>query len=109
MKMADILRNLADKLERIEGGDTSGDNMGKEASDFQHDVDAGAESGDQHAELTGVMIPPLQQKLEILKKSAGMDNAFDNQDSDELGDIKKLTGIKAVIQHEASEDNDIVG
>jgi len=37
-----------------------------------------------------------------------MDNAFD-QSSDELGDIKKLTGIKAVIQHEASEDNDIVG
>jgi hypothetical protein len=54
------------------------------------------------------MIPPLQQKLEILKKSAGMDNALDNE-SDELGDIKKLTGIKAVIQHEASEDNDIVG
>lgn len=105
MKIADILRNMADKLERIE----TGDNMGKEGSDFQHDVHAGAESGDQHAELTGVMIPPLQQKLEILKKSAGMDNAFDDQGSDELSDIKKLTGIKAVIQHEAGEDNDITG
>ena len=109
MKMADVLHSIADMLDKDEGGDISGDNMGKEASDFQHDVHDGAKSGDQHAELTGVMIPPLQQKLEILKKSAGMDNAFDDAGSDELADIKKLTGIKAVVQHEASEDNDIVG
>jgi hypothetical protein len=108
MKMADVLRQLADKLDGIEGGDTSGDNMGKQASDFQHDVDDGAESGDRDVEVTGVMIPPLQQKLEILKKSAGMDNAMDGG-SDELDDIKKLTGIKAVVQHIAGEDNDITG
>ena len=109
MKMADVLHSIADMLDKDEGGDISGDNMGKEGSDFQHDVHDGAESGDQDVELTGVMIPPLQQKLEILKKSAGMDNAFDDAGSDELADIKKLTGIKAVVQHEASEDNDIVG
>jgi hypothetical protein len=108
MKMADILRGLADKLDSIESGNTSGDNMGKQASDFQHDVEDGAESGDREVELTGVMIPPLQQKLEILKKSAGMDNAMDGG-SDELADIKKLTGIKAVVQHIAGEDNDITG
>ena len=112
MKMADILRDLADKLENMEGGAESSDrpaNTGPTADHFQHDVDDGAESGDQDVDVTGVMIPPLQQKLEILKKATGMDNAFDNQSSDELGDIKKLTGIKAVIQHEAGEDNDIVG
>jgi hypothetical protein len=38
-----------------------------------------------------------------------MDNAFDDNGSDELDDIKKLTGIKAVIAQEAGEDNDIVG
>jgi hypothetical protein len=108
MKMADVLRNLADKLDGIEGSNTSGDNMGKQASDFQHDVEDGAESGDREVELTGVMIPPLQQKLEILKKSAGMDNAMDGS-SDELADIKQLTGIKAVVQHVAGEDNDITG
>jgi hypothetical protein len=106
MKMADVLHSIADMLDKHEGGDISGDNMGKQASDFQHDVHDGAESGDKDVELTGVMIPPLQQKLEILKKSAGMDNAMDG---DELGDIKKLSGIKAVIQHVAGEDNDIVG
>ena len=107
MKMADILHSIADMLDKHEGGDISGDNMGKEASDFQHDVHDGAESGNKEVELTGVMIPPLQQKLEILKKTAGMDNAMDG--SDELDDIKKLTGVKAVIQHVAGEDNDIVG
>ena len=96
MKMADVLRNLADKLDGIEGGDTSGDNMGKEASDFQHDVHDGAESGDQEVEL-GTMMPPLQQKLELLKKATGVDNEFDDEGHDELDDIKKLTGIKAVI------------
>ena len=109
MKMADVLRNLADKLDGIEGGNTNGDNMGKQASDFQHSVDDGAESGDRDVEVTGVMIPPLQQKLEILKKSVDMDNAFDDNGADELDDIKKLTGIKAVIAQEAGEDNDITG
>ena len=97
MKMADVLRNLADKLDGIEGGDTSGDNMGKEASDFQHDVHDGAESGDQEVELSTVMVPPLQQKLELLKKATGVDNVYDDEGHDELDDIKKLTGIKAVI------------
>ena len=114
MKMADILRTMADKLERIESGGAEGgsperpENTGKSADDFQHDVQDGAESGDRDVD-TGAMIPPLQQKLEILKKTAGMDNAFDDQGSDELDDIKKLTGVKAVIGHIAGEDNDIVG
>ena len=107
--MADILHSIADMLDKHDGGDASGDNLGKQADDFQHDVHDGAEDGGAGEVEVGVMIPPLQQKLEILKKSAGMDNAFDDQGSDELGDIKKLTGIKAVIGHEAGEDNDILG
>ena len=112
MKMADILHKIADLLDQTEGGEESSDrpeNTGKSGEDFQHDVQDGAESGDKDVDLTGVMIPPLQAKLEILKKATGMDNAFDSEGSDELDDIKKLTGIKAVVQHEASEDNDIVG
>jgi hypothetical protein len=52
------------------------------------------------------MIPPLQQKLEILKKSAGIDSFYDGE-TDELDDIKKLTGIKAVMQHETDDDEPI--
>ena len=29
------------------------------------------------------MVPPLQQKLEILKKSAGLDNVFDQEADDD--------------------------
>ena len=55
------------------------------------------------------MVPPLQAKLELLKKATGVDSHYDSEGSDELDDIKKLTGIKAVIQQEAGEDNDITG
>jgi len=111
MNIAELLRGLADKLDGIEGGNTDSDNMGKQASDFQHNVDDGAESAgsDTGLEQNPVMIPPLQQKLEILKKTAGMGNAFDDAGSNELDDIKKLTGIKAVVQHVAGEDNDVLG
>lgn len=105
--MADVLHKIAELLDQ-QDSDPSGDNMGKEGSDFQHEVQDGAEDGGSGDVQVGVMIPPLQQKLEILKKSAGMENALDGQ-SDELDDIKKLTGIKAVLQHVAGEDNDIVG
>lgn len=110
MKMADILRGVADMLDQhgSEESQQGPGNMEKSADDFQHEVDGGAASGDQDVAVGSVMIPPLQQKLEILKKTAGMDNAMDSG-SDELGDIKKLTGIKAVIGNIAGEDNDITG
>jgi uncharacterized protein YfkK (UPF0435 family) len=99
MKMSDILRSMADKIDAIQG-------TGQDQSQGQLEPVA-VDSPEQSKQ--DVMIAPLQQKLEILKKATGMDNAFDSQSNDELGDIKKLTGIKAVIQHEAGEDNDIVG
>jgi hypothetical protein len=99
MKMADILRNVADMLDQTSGDDI--DNQNK--ADL---TPVKVNTTDDTESVT--MIPPLQQKLEILKKTAGMDNAFDAE-SDELSDIRKLTGIKAVIQHESSEDNDITG
>jgi hypothetical protein len=46
----------------------------------------------------------LQAKLEILKKSAGIDSFYD-EETDELQDIKKLTGIKAVMQHETDNED----
>ena len=111
MKMADVLRDLADKIDGMGQGEETASpaNTGPTADHFHHEVNDGAESGDKDVDVSAVMIPPLQQKLEILKKTAGMDNAFDDHGSDELDDIKKLTGVKAVIGHVASEDNDITG
>ncbi|CAB4125300.1 hypothetical protein UFOVP181_71 [uncultured Caudovirales phage] len=111
MKMADILHKIADLIDQTEGGEESSDrpeNTGKSSEDFQHDVDDGAESGGSDKEV-GKFVPPLQAKLELLKKASGVDSHYDDEGSDELDDIKKLTGIKAVIQQEAGEDNDITG
>ena len=109
MKMADILRNLADKLDGNEqGGDVANRprNTGPTGDHFQHDVDYGADLDNGHDELDTdpIMLPPLQAKMEILKKSAGIDSFYDDE-TDELEDIKKLTGIKAVIQHETDNDD----
>lgn len=90
MKMADVLHSIADMLDQT-GGDSDGSNQAKltPVQVVQH------EHPGQDA-----MIPPLQQELELKKKENDVDNAFDNQEgSDELDDIKKLTGIKAVISN----------
>ena len=107
MKISDILRDLADKLANIEQGRQTErpSNTEKSADDFQHEVDV----IDKEEEGNGTgMIPPLQQKLELLKKATGVDSAFDDEGNhDELDDIKKLTGIKAVIHH--IDDTDLEG
>jgi hypothetical protein len=104
MKMADILRNLADKLDGIE---QSSDESNHPANIDQSAVDS--PKGNPELDMNPVMVPPLQAKLELLKKATGVDSVYDDDSSDELGDIKKLTGIKAVIAQEAGEDNDITG
>ena len=103
MKIAELLRSLADKLDHIEQGKSSERpaNTGPTGDDFQHDVDDGAESGDRDVELEPNMVPPLQQKLEILKKLAG-----ETEQPDELSDIKRLTGIQTVIH---ADDTDLDG
>lgn len=38
---------------------------------------------DKETDNTGIFIPPLQQKIELLKKSVGVDSAFDQEASDD--------------------------
>ena len=112
MKMADILRNLADELDGNAQDAQDGEDTGRPRNTaptgdhFQQDVDDGADSdnGDVELDPSPVLLPPLQAKLEILKKSAGVDSFYD-ETTDELLNIKKLTGIKAVMQHEADNDD----
>lgn len=98
MKIADLLRGLADKLDGIEIG-------GSEPNQTRLDPVGEVPGGDTD---TTKMVPPLQAKLEILKKSEGIPSVYDGEGSDELSAIKKNAGLSAV-QHEASEDNDITG
>jgi hypothetical protein len=106
MKMSDVLHSIADMLDKQQSDRP--DNSIEPGSKILNPENNPTEHGGAGDVEVGVMIPPLQQKLEILKKSVGMDNAMDDS-GDELDDIKKLTGVKAVIGHIAGEDNDITG
>lgn len=100
MKASEILRKFADMLDQ--GSDSNTTNRLTPV-----DVEPGDNGGDQPR-----MVPPLQAKLEILKKSEGLPNVYDTCDSeeepDELSMLKKRAGISAS-QIESSEDNDITG
>lgn len=65
------------------------------------------------------MVPPLQQKIELLKKSVGVDNEFSqgfdqvdqehdaeqgHQQPDELDRVRQMAGIPKSIQHELAKD-----
>jgi hypothetical protein len=88
MKMAELLRQLADKLDQIETGKDA-DVLGKN----------NAEPSDDDK-----FIPPLQQKLELLKKGVGVDSEFDDEGDAELDAIKKNAGISPAVIHIASDD-----
>ena len=53
-----------------------------------------------------LMVPPLQQKHELLKKVAGVDNTYGNEDQPKQGDdlnrMRKMAGIVV-----AGDENDI--
>jgi hypothetical protein len=100
MKMADILRDIADLLDQKQSDDSDMDQSTTQLTPV--------DSPEPELDDNPVMVPPLQAKLELLKKATGVENVYDSG-NDELADIKKLTGIKAVVQHEASEDNDVLG
>lgn len=99
MRVADLLRKLADVIAAAES-DTAPEQTGTELVQVEVPNDDESEPG--------VFVPPLQAKLELLKKSVDVPNVYDregdDEETDELDDIKKNAGI-----HIASEDNDITG
>jgi hypothetical protein len=71
MKVAEILRKLASLVDTIE------------------------DDGESATDDTGVMIPPLQQQIELQKKEVGIDSAFDTteEDPDEIAVLKINAGV----------------
>ena len=115
MKMADILRDLADLIDQrmSQGGtDDIGRSLGSDGGDVMANktmqrMDPVPEP-EQDTGDDDKMTPPLQQKQELLKKVAGVDNEYDREaadcegEPDELDRMKKMAGI--VI---AGDENDI--
>jgi hypothetical protein len=100
MNTSDILRKLADYIDaqqqpkEVEVVEPEGDGSGL------------AQQPDD------VMIPPLQLKIELLKKATGVENVYDEPDSedteqysyDELEHIKRNAGISVVALDALGDD-----
>jgi hypothetical protein len=124
MNIAEILRGIADK---IEGGQQVPQ---QDQRARLHPVQA---SNDENSDInTMPQVGPLQQKLELLKKAAGIDSAYDDGnvlqghnheegctdcgcdpcecdgEEDELSAMKRNAGLPVVVQL-TSTDNDIEG
>lgn len=105
MKLADIMRDIADLIDQKVRQQGNADSTSSGQNHLEPiEVEQPAD------EKQPKMIPPLQAKLEILKKSEGLPNVYDDcsNNNDELAVIKKNAGLTAT-QKEASEDNDISG
>jgi hypothetical protein len=97
MKLSDIMRDIADLLDQQvddqQGGATN--------SHLKPVQVAEPELSDEP-----LMVPPLQQKHELLKKVAGVDNTYGNdnqpEQGDDLGRMRKMAGIVV-----AGDENDI--
>ena len=104
MNIAEILRKLADKVDGIESADRPTNSV-PHADLEPIEVD----TTDNTEVLT--QIPPLQAKLELLKKSMGMDNAYDeatpcdSAEDAELALIKQRAGVPQIVVQELGDDD----
>lgn len=116
MKAAEILRKLADVIEQNSQEDS------RPTNSVPHAELAAVEVDSTDNTETSVQIPPLQAKLELLKKSMGMDNAYDSAQGcgceepcdcaaqpDELSVIKQNAGIPVIAVQEMANDEPFEG
>lgn len=100
MNISELLRNLADKLDQVSHSEEPTADTDIMSQNLK------AARAPETQELDGeemplpTMVPPLQQKIELLKRSVGIDNVFDgspvdktDDDENELEIIKKNAGI----------------
>jgi hypothetical protein len=88
MKMAELLRQLADRLDSIE-----------------NDAPAMLDPRSAEPEDDGKFMSPNQQKLELLKKGVGVDSEFDDEGDAELDAVKRNAGVSPAVIHIASDDD----
>lgn len=105
MKAAEILRKLADMIDQHSTEPDRPKNSMSQAELEPVEVD----NTDQTDTTT--FVAPLQQKLELLKKSVGVDNIYDDEEGcDELEVIKNNAGIpSAAVQEMADDDGPVEG
>ena len=79
MTIEELLRSLIDRIDNIEKGNATQPVVVHVHNNMNGETDI--ESSDTNDEM-GTFTPPLQQKIELLKKSAGLKSIFDLADDD---------------------------
>jgi hypothetical protein len=97
MKLSDIMRDIADLLDQ-QGDDQQGGATNTHLKPVQAPE---PEMADEP-----LMVPPLQQKHELLKKVAGVDNTYGNDDHPQQGDdLKRMRKMAGIVV--AGDENEI--
>lgn len=122
MKISDIFRKLADVI------DAESD-PGRPDPQLQNPAELSAVAGPYGDEVAApdnqdagaddeIMIPPLQLKMELLKRAVGVDNVYDDVRADEVEDsscgcddnddlirMKQMAGIPVAAVSEMADDD----
>ena len=108
MKPSEILRGLADMLDAKDGAM-------QQASDADYETETGCDYDDENGlahQPDDVFVPPLQLKLELLKKATGVDSIYDGEEDEceeqhhynELAAIRRNAGIDPVVLDALGDD-----
>jgi len=103
MKSSEILRKLADLIDQTEDSD-------RPSNSVPHAELEPVEVDNTDNTETSTMVPPLQQKIELLKKATGLDSIYDeegcecDEEPDELEIIKQHAGLRPIAVQVASDD-----
>jgi hypothetical protein len=119
MNISELLRGLADALSSIEDKNVAppmSDNGVQNTTDHIDSVKTqnndNAAKAEQAKDDLGDFLPPLQAKLELLKRAVNVDNVYDEKDAecgDDLVQIKRLSGINPVAIAELGDDEPLEG
>ena len=120
MRASEILRGLADLIDNAEGGQMSAAPAQAPVAQVQAVELVPVDVPNQDDAEKTTMVPPLQQKIELLKKSLDVDNEFDRgfdqvdqeqeaeaqpeHEHNDLDRMREMAGIKKVVQQELASD-----
>ena len=102
MKASEILRKLADVVAAAEGGEQGGQEPHVPQNVNKVELEPVSADNTDHAD-GNKFVPPLQTKIELLKKAVDVDSVYDDE-GDELSQMKKMAGINPVVADEAGSD-----
>jgi hypothetical protein len=111
MRASEIIRKIADVLDAQEVNHNSNTEITNRPAVVDVEIEQPTDTCDIESQAgvnTKSMVAPLQQKLDLMKKMAGVDDCAEPE-TDELAIIKQNAGIKPAVVAIADEDEPFEG